>query len=98
MSGPELDAFIKAFGLPGLMVAAFFWLAVKRDFFRGEDPKRSDVIDAIESLRREQHEKHERLSGKLDGIKSEMTDRLARVETQQSVLTRQVDRLDSRRP
>ena len=97
MTGSEFEALFKAFGLPGVAVAAFFWLAVKKDFLK-EDPRRSDVLNAIEALRREQHDKHERLAGKLDGIKSEMTDRLARVETQQSVLTRQVDRLDNRRP
>ena len=97
MTGPEFEALFKAFGLPGVAVAAFFWLAVKKDFFK-EDPRRSDVLNAIEALRREHHEKHDALAGKLDGIKSEMTDRLARVETQQSVLTRQVDRLDNRRP
>lgn len=92
MTGSELAELAKAAGLPGVLIAAFIWLASKLDLSRREDPSRDDVLNEIKALRKENADENRAIRKEIDSLSKEVTDRLARVETTVSSHSRKLDR------
>ena len=97
MSGDQISEILKAFGVPGGLVALFLWLAIKTDIFKREEPQRSDVLDEVKALRAESAEQNREIRRQVATLESQVTDRLARVETTQRAQERRVERLEDRK-
>ena len=92
MTPSDFESLLKAFGVPGLLVAAFFYLAVKTDFFKRDEPHRSDVLDELRALRNESATENRAIRDQLAKVES----RLARFEITQELQSKQIDRMESR--
>ena len=95
MTAIEIEAMIKALGVPGSIVAGLVWLALRREA-KAPEPNRSDVLDEVKALRVDNTSENRAIRDQIAQMKSEMTDRLARVETRQAEQARQLDRIDTR--
>lgn len=91
----EFDALVKAFGAPLSIVIGLVWLALRREP-KPPEPNRSDVLDEVKALRQDNTAENRAIRDQISQMKSEMTDRLARVETRQAEQARQLDRIDTR--
>ena len=95
MTAIEIEAMIKALGIPGSIVAGLVWIALRRET-KAPEPNRSDVLDEVKALRQDNTAENRAIRDQIAQMKSEMTDRLARVETRQAEQARQLDRIDTR--
>ncbi len=68
---PGMDALLEKYGLPGLVIGLLAWLLVKFTGNRAAEAPEAQMTRALREL-----------SEKLDDLKSEVTDRMARVETE----------------
>lgn len=91
----EFEAMVKAFGAPLSIVIGLVWLALRREP-KPPEPNRSDVLDEVKALRQDNTAENRAIRDQIAQMKSEMTDRLARVETRQAEQARQLDRIDTR--
>ena len=92
MTPNDFETLLKAFGVPGLLVAAFFYLAVRTDIFKRDEPHRSDVLDELRSMRGENAVENRAIRDQL----AKMESRLARFEITQEMQSKQIDRMESR--
>lgn len=82
MNDVDWGGMVAAFGPVGAMALAVIVALSKTDVFKREDPSRNDVLDEVRALR-----------GDMTSLRNEMTDRLARIETQQAAQERRMDRM-----
>lgn len=95
MTAIDFDAMVKAFGPVVSVVVALVWLALRKEP-KPPEPNRSDVLDEVKALRVDNTAENRAIRDQIAQMKSEMTDRLARVETRQAEQARQLDRIDTR--
>ena len=91
----DFDAMIKALGIPASIVCGLVWLALRREP-KAPEPNRSDVLDEVKALRQDSTAENRAIRDQIAQMRSDMTGRLAVVETRQAEQGRQLDRIDTR--
>lgn len=82
MGQPELMNWLAALGWPGALAWIVYLLVTKTSLFHRDEPARSDVLDEVRAMRKENAT-----------FSREVTDRLARIETRQQSQENRLDRL-----
>lgn len=75
MTEADFAAIIKAFGVPGSLIALFFYIAVKTNLFKLDDPSRNDVLDEIRGMRKDTESEFRSLRDRITKVETILDER-----------------------